>query len=196
MNQKTKDNIITEQETVEHLAQDENPNQAQQNHNQHNDFDDTQNTRDSILKERGTVVEVDSLFAYVVTTRSTGCGGCSSASGCGTSSLAKLFSGKSGAPIKVLKILPCKVGDEVELWLDESRLLKHSFMAYGLPLIGMFLVAIAVQEMAVGMWGLAESSAEIFAVLGALLGLFAGWKITKRFYQPELPIIGKILKSA
>ena len=147
------------------------------------------------LTEQGVIVKVEDAFVYVKAESSAGCGGCKSQSGCGTSSLAKLFSNRRDEPIKVLKTQACSEGDRVELLLDESRLLKHSFMAYGLPLIGMFIFAITVFELALNGLALAESLAELLSVTAGFLGLLVGWKVTQAYYQPILPTIGKVYPS-
>lgn len=149
----------------------------------------------NILKEQGLVVSVNEDHVLVETQRSTGCSGCSSESGCGTSALSKLFVGTSKGPLKVKKTVDCQVGDRVELWLDESRLLKHSFMAYGLPLIGLFVMAISLSKIAESLLGQSSAIVELFAVVGGMLGLFLGWWITRRIYKPILPEIGAVLKS-
>ena len=59
------------------------------------------------LKEVGTVAKVEGDYVYVLTQRSTGCSGCSSESGCGTSALSKLFSRENNTPIKVNRTVDC-----------------------------------------------------------------------------------------
>ena len=149
----------------------------------------------NILKETGTVVAEEGEFVWVSTQRQTGCSGCSSESGCGTSALAKLFSRSDSKPMKVTKSMQCKVGDQVELHLDESRLLKHSFMAYGMPLIGLFLFAIGLSQLADLLYELEAGTKELVSIFGGAVGLYAGWKITQKFYKPILPIIGAVLKK-
>ena len=148
------------------------------------------------LRESGVVVSIKDDFAFVKTQRTTGCSGCSSQSGCGTSALSKLFVREKSEPLKVSLTQPCEVGDEVELLLDESRLLKHSFMAYGLPLIGMFIGALTFNSFAEYAWQLDKKAIELFAVTGAVMGLFLGWKITQVFYKPSLPELGSVLKKS
>jgi len=151
---------------------------------------------DSLLKESGVVVDVDDQFAFVKTQRSTGCSGCHSESGCGTLALSKLFVRDNSSPLKVKKTLDSNVGDEVELTLDESRLLKHSFMAYGLPLIGLFLISITASFIADNIFGLSDSSIELSAIFGGVVGLYLGWKYTQHFYKPILPELSSVLKKS
>jgi len=148
----------------------------------------------ALLTETGLVVAVDDDFAYVKTQRTTGCGGCASESGCGTSALSKLFVRENKAPIKVHKSHECNVGDTVELTLDESRLLKHSFMAYGLPLMGLFLFAMVSSFITEGL-GYEASMVELVSVVAGFAGLLLGWKYTQLTYKPVLPELGQVLKS-
>lgn len=146
---------------------------------------------EKVLKERGVVVAIEGDNVFVETQRSTGCSGCSSESGCGTSALSKLFSNTGRAPLKVKSDLKCVVGDSVELALDESRLLQHSFMAYGLPLIGLFLFAIVFSKLASG-FAVSPGLVDLFSIIGGGLGLFAGWWLTRRVYKPVLPEITQV----
>ena len=152
--------------------------------------------QEHILKEIGTIVREEPGYVWVQTQRQTGCSGCSSESGCGTSALAKLFTRGEAKPLKVEKTESCKVGDQVELHLDESRLLKHSFMAYGMPLIGLFSVAIGLSQIVEKLYGASGSVVELSAILGGMIGLLLGWKFTQKFYQPVLPTIGSVLKTS
>ncbi len=149
----------------------------------------------NLLKEIGLVVRVDADYVYVQTQRTTGCSGCASESGCGTSALSKLFVRQNAETLQVRKTLECEVGDQVELVLDESRLLKHSFMAYGLPLIGLFFFAITASKIAENWFGLTKDMVELISIVGGALGLFAGWKYTQKFYKPVLPELGSVLKK-
>lgn len=146
------------------------------------------------LLSEGQVVGVEGESILVKTQRQSACGGCQSESGCGTSALAKLFSNTGSAPIKMANHLNAKQGDRVLLKLDESRLVLHAFMAYGLPLIGLFVFAILLKFAGLSLLEMSERTAELLSILGGLFGLFAGWAFTKRFYKPTLPVLEKILK--
>jgi len=150
----------------------------------------------NILTEQGIIVAIEGTDVFVETQRSTGCSGCSSESGCGTSALAQLFTGTSKAPIKVNKSLECHVGDSVELQLDESRLLQHSFMAYGLPLIGLFLFAIMFSGLAENVLQLSIVMSDVSAIVGGIVGLFLGWWLTRKIYKPVMPILSKVLPAS
>ncbi|MDX1353200.1 MAG: SoxR reducing system RseC family protein [Thiomicrorhabdus sp.] len=149
-----------------------------------------------VLREKGVVIAVKEESVFIETQRATGCSGCSSESGCGTSALAKLFTGSHQKPIEVKKTLPCHIGDSVELVLDESRLLKYSFMAYGLPLIGLFVFSIVFSKVALNLFELTLAWADIAAILGGAFGLFCGWWLTRKIYKPVMPELSKVLSSA
>ncbi|BCN93153.1 sigma E factor positive regulatory protein RseC [Thiomicrorhabdus immobilis] len=155
-----------------------------------------ENQISNLLREQGVVIGIDGDEVLVETQRSTGCSGCSSESGCGTSALAKLFSTTSKAPIRVKNNLHCEIGDSVELVLDESRLLQHSFMAYGLPLIGLFVLAISFSKIALHVFSLSPGLAELSAILGGVLGLYLGWWITRKLYKPVMPELSKVITKS
>jgi len=142
----------------------------------------------SELESTGRVVSVEAGFAYVMTQSQSGCSGCQSEKGCGTATLAKLFAPKAKAPLKVIDLVEAKVNDEVLLTLDESDLIKHSFMAYGLPLLGLFVLAGLFQALFYPIF-----KNDFPAILGGFLGLGLGWVLTKKIYKPVRPILKKII---
>jgi len=146
------------------------------------------------LLAQGRVAKVKKGMAYVSTQRETGCSGCQTQKGCGTSVLAQLFSPKSTAPIQVVNVLGAKVGDEVILSMDESHLIKHSLMGYGVPLLGLFVGAILFQVVLDTLFQIPAEDGS--AVLGGLIGLFLGWGVTKKYYRPQLPVLKKIIQSS
>ena len=142
-----------------------------------------------LLRESGIVSSIEGDFAYVDIQRQSGCSGCASSSGCGTSALATLFTKTSQSAIKVRNRLNVQVGDHVILTLDESRLIKHSFMAYGVPLIGLFLFSVLFSTLSVRVLDFSEAAADIAAIMGGFLGAASGWWLTHSVYQPVLPEI-------
>lgn len=142
----------------------------------------------SELVSLGRVVKTEPGFAYVLTQRDSGCSGCQSEKGCGTSTLAKLFAPESKAPLKIQDEIGVKTGDQVVLTLDESHLIKHSFMAYGLPLLGMFVFAGLFQVLLFP--GIQN---DLPAVLGAIIGLAGGWWFTQRVYKPVQPSLKEVV---
>lgn len=139
----------------------------------------------NLLVESGIVLAVDESHVWVQTQRASACGGCANKS-CGTSALSQLFSGTT-KPIRVEKNTACNVGDRVELILDESQLLKHTFMAYGLPLLGMFVGAILLSLIFKQ-----QFNEDLLAVMGGGAGLLVGWWFTRIFYRPTRPKLGQV----
>ena len=144
----------------------------------------------SELNSLGRVVKTEPGFAYVLTQRESGCSGCQSEKGCGTSTLAKLFAPESKSPLKIKDEIGLKTGDQVVLSLDESDLIKHSFMAYGLPLLGLFVFAGLFQVML-----FPEIQNDLPAVLGASMGLAVGWWLTQRVYKPVQPTLKEVVAN-
>ncbi|BBP46133.1 hypothetical protein THMIRHAS_15060 [Thiosulfatimonas sediminis] len=159
----------------------------------------------SVLTEAAQVVELQENeqgehFALLQITPKNGCSGCASSGSCGTSALAKLFVSVKGKPIRVPNRIGAQLGEEVLVSMDESRLIKYSFMAYGLPLIGLLLGAICAQTLVNGGFSSDLSVShktpalvELVTVLGAACGMFSGWWITRKFYQPVLPEMHKMV---
>lgn len=146
-------------------------------------------TSSSLLFATGLVKSISEDKAWVVTRRSNGCHSCDSQKSCGTSVLSQLFSPVNTTAVAVENTLGVKAGDEVMLSMDESRLIHHSIMAYGLPLLGLFVGALTFQ------W-LGGSSTDFYALVGALFGLASGWWFTRRFYRPQLPQLHKVIQRS
>lgn len=151
---------------------------------------------DSVLVTQGQVIELSGEFALVEVQRQTGCGGCASQSSCGTSALASLFTSTVSKPLKVPNRIQAKVGDMIELNLDESQLVKHAFMAYGWPLVALFVGALGLKYLAQALLGVGDTSADLFSIIGGLFGLILGWIVTRRFYRPVLPVLSRVIKTA
>ncbi len=139
-----------------------------------------------ILIEQGQIVSIEEGFAYVQVQATSGCNGCASSSSCGTSALAGYFKGGSRGLIKVKNHIQGCVGDHVTLKLDQSQLVKQAFMAYGIPLLGLFVFAMLFSWLG-SVLGLAESMQELFSIVGGFIGVGLGWGITRRIHQPVLP---------
>lgn len=150
------------------------------------------NLAPSRIFEQGVVVELNEQSAWVQTQRKSACGSCQSSSGCGTASLSKLFHSSTTKPIQVDTVDGLKIGDDVQLVLDESAIVKSAFMAYGMPLIGLLIGAVLVPKIAQALFTVAPSSLELFAIVGAVMGMAVAWRLTARFYRPVRPRIFKI----
>lgn len=136
------------------------------------------------------VVRLDPPYLWVEATRQAGgCGSCHAQSTCGTSSLAQLFGRTRTVPLKVYNEVEgsVAVGDWVLLILEESALIQHALMAYGVPLLGLFVGAFVFQAL-----GGQVLDSEGFVVLGSALGMLAGWWGVKKWYQPILPVAKRL----
>jgi len=134
----------------------------------------------------GTVLSVDNDKALVQTEDDAGCSGCGSKGGCGTASLSSLFVPSVKRALEVENRLQALVGDRVVLSMVESDVLKHSIMAYGIPLV--FLMF--------GAWlGLNIFHSDLLSAILGFTFLGVGWLFTKYAYEPVLPKLEKIVKE-
>lgn len=146
-------------------------------------------TSSSRLIESAVVSDANEQFIWVQPQRKSACGGCQSSQGCGTASLSKLFVQQEAKPIPLAKTAiseNAQVGDRVLLSLDESKLVKHAFMAYGLPLVGLLMGAV------IGQATISLFFDEFGAIAGGFTGIFLAWKLTKKFYRPVMPEVLKV----
>ncbi len=147
-----------------------------------------------ILTEQGQIMSVEEGFAYVQVQVSSGCNGCASSSNCGTSALVGHFKGGGRGLIKVNNRIQGQVGDQVVLKLDQSQLVKQAFMAYGIPLLGLFIFALLFGWLG-AMLGLTESMQELASIVGGFIGVGLGWVITRKTHQPVLPEMVEVLPA-
>ncbi|MEW8053052.1 MAG: SoxR reducing system RseC family protein [Candidatus Thiodiazotropha sp.] len=129
-----------------------------------------------MIEESATVISADDGYAVVETQQSPACGACANASGCSTSVLSGLFKRRHNR-LRVSNPIDAKPGQQVIIGLQENTLLKVSLLAYLLPLVSMFLVAILMQAVATHfMWQLGE----LPQVVGGLLGLITGFILLRQ----------------
>lgn len=145
----------------------------------------------SRMTANGLVESVDGDWAEVLTQRQTGCSGCGSQKGCGTASLAKLFVPRQPGRLRVRNAISARPGDTVRLSMDESQFIQHSLMAYGIPLLGLFVGGLCVSWMPQAWEETAVS--EWMTILGGLLGMIVGWLGVRRFYHPEPPLMEAVI---
>ncbi len=147
-----------------------------------------------ILTEQGQIVSIEAEFAYVQVQVTSGCNGCASSSSCGTSALAGYFKGGSRGLIKVKNSIQGRVGDTVTLKLDQSQLIKQAFMAYGIPLLGLFIFALFFLGVGRAL-GVTEFMQELLSIIGGFIGVALGWGVTRKIYKPVLPEITEVQRS-
>lgn len=128
-----------------------------------------------MLSETGQVVDAKDGKAWVAVERKTTCESCAVQKGCGTSVLSKVI-GKKIATIEVDNTLDVKVGDHVELAMNDDAIVSGSLMLYMLPLIAFFLMAILAHSL---------FSHELVTILSSLLGLAAAFFMLRRYTQSE-----------
>lgn len=90
-----------------------------------------------MIEERAVIIKTQGKFAWAETQRSTVCGQCTVAKGCGTSVVAKWYDAKRNS-VRVLNLIDAKVGDSVVLGLDDHALLRGSMAVYFMPLLFLF----------------------------------------------------------
>ncbi len=132
-----------------------------------------------MIEETAVVTRCDDGFAFVETERKSACGSCSATGVCGTSALSKVFGNKRSV-VKALNPIGAGPGDNVVVGLQESALVNASLMFYLVPIVAMILAAIFAKTASEWM---GFSSAELFSVLGGLLGLTGGLYLSRRFSE-------------
>lgn len=118
-----------------------------------------------MLIEQGTIVEIiDSELVVQVIQQST-CGSCAAQKGCGQGVLAKYLSGSQFIRV-ALKHRPAtdfQIGEQVELGVEESAMLRAAFLVYLVPLL--LLIAGAT---------LGNLVSEPYAIIMGVAGLVIG----------------------
>ncbi|MBF6057917.1 MULTISPECIES: SoxR reducing system RseC family protein [Thiomicrorhabdus] len=140
------------------------------------------------------VVKVDADSVWVLPQRKSACGSCSSES-CGSGSLAKLFNRQQSKPLKLPKTLECRPGDWVNLSINQSRLVQYSFLAYGVPLIGLFSFAILGKWLVEHYLQHAGGMTDLGAIVGGFGGLLLGWWATRIWSKPVKPRLVSVSRN-
>lgn len=130
------------------------------------------------------VIRVEEDRLWLRTESAQGCGGCSLASGCGTSVLAKLFTSKARKPLILKNTILATEGDRVMISIKESDLVKHSIMVYGVPLIALMVFAFI---------GLQLTGNDLVSAIGGFAAMGVSWWGVSMFYRPVLPTIERII---
>ncbi len=129
-----------------------------------------------MLKERAQVVDVKGDKAWLAVQRQSTCQSCSVKKGCGTSVLSEVI-GKKMAAIKVDNTLNAKVGDFVDISIEENALLSGSFLIYVLPLVSFFMAALIASYFTV------SEGLVIFSSITSLVLMFLALKKLMRQSQ-------------
>jgi len=117
----------------------------------------------AMINAPGTITELDGEYA-IVHMDETGCGRCHEPGGCGGRNIGKMF---CNAP-RVFRVLNPKrvaVGVQVTIAIAQGAVQRSAALAYGMPLLGLFLGAFVGSAMA----------GELGAIVGAICGLSSAW---------------------
>ncbi len=118
-----------------------------------------------MIEEPGIVMTVDQDGVWVATQRKTTCGSCSARMTCGQGLLASVASDKKPHLIKITTDLVLREGDQVILGMPEELLVRSAFLVYMLPLLMMFISALAVNAL---------NASEAWIIFAAALGFLGG----------------------
>lgn len=124
-----------------------------------------------MLIETGNIVGIEKDYLNVQVIQQTTCGSCSAQKGCGQGVLTKYLSGSQFVRINLRHRSGSdfKLGDSVELGIDEFAMLKAAFLVYLSPLLFMVLFAY-----------LGSLVSEPFSILAAVFGLILGGFYVRR----------------
>ena len=117
-----------------------------------------------MIEEPGWVVSLEVGAVWVTTSRKSTCSSCSANAGCGQGLLDKLAISSQRGTVRALTDLNLAVGDQVVIGLREDALVRASLQVYVLPLLGLFLGAMAADRLALG---------EPLTIAGGFLGFAA-----------------------
>ena len=116
----------------------------------------------------GVVTAIDGEYA-LVRMDETGCGRCHEPGGCGGQNIAQMFC-RQPRIYRILNSAKSRVGDRVTVVIASDAVRRSAFLAYGAPLLALFL----------GAFGGLLLAGETGAIAGALVGLFGMWLLLPR----------------
>jgi len=112
--------------------------------------------------------------AEITPVGNSGCSHCNSGNGCGSGKLAQMFCGNQPRKFIAKNSVQAQVGDEVNVVLPQGLLLRSSLLMYMLPLT--LLLGGALLGASLGGTGAERDG---YALLGALMGLLAGFALSR-----------------
>jgi sigma-E factor negative regulatory protein RseC len=129
-----------------------------------------------MIEESAIVVDVGPKGIWVETQRKSACSSCAVNKGCGTSVLSRVVGNRSNR-VRVVSPIEVSVGESVVIGINESALVRGSFAVYLVPLLFMFVLALAGEWLAQEyLW-----DKSIITMLGGLIGLGIGFLWLKRY---------------
>ncbi|NOX09453.1 MAG: SoxR reducing system RseC family protein [Gammaproteobacteria bacterium] len=129
-----------------------------------------------MLEQEALVISATVDVVTVEVQSQSACSSCEAKSGCGTGSLSRVL-GRKPIRLDVDNHLRVMVGDKVIIGLEEQTLLLGSLLIYLLPLVLLFIVALAGQYLAQGL----GIQGEWLVVTGGIAGLVAGLSLVRNF---------------
>lgn len=123
----------------------------------------------------GTITALDGKYALVLMDES-GCGRCHEQGGCGGNNLGKMF---CSAPrtFRVLNPRNSVIGERVTIAIAEGVVRRSATLVYGLPLLALFVGALAGSALA----------GETGAIVGSTIGLLFSWRLLRYAQQRMVP---------
>lgn len=121
-----------------------------------------------MIDAEGTIVSLDGDYA-VVRMDEAGCGRCNEPGGCGGKNIGKMFC-STPRTFRVRNPGHVALGERVRVAIAEGAVRRTALLAYGLPLLALFVCALGGKMLA----------DEPGAMLGALVGLLGGWLLFRR----------------
>ncbi len=113
------------------------------------------------------VVAVDGATAWLVPEQTSSCGGCASASACGSKGIGTTASRLEARRFQLVNDVGLRVGEQVVVGIRENALLKASITAYAIPLATLLIAGALAQ------WGAGSDIVTMAAMFAGLaLGLW------------------------
>ena len=128
-----------------------------------------------MIDAQGIITALDGEYA-VVRMDETGCGRCHEQGGCGGNNIGKLF---CSAPrnFRVLNPGNSVIGERVTIAVAEGSLRRGAVLAYGFPLLALFVGALTGSALA----------GETGAIVGSICGLLFSWLLLRYAQRHSTP---------
>lgn len=123
----------------------------------------------------GTITALDGKYALVLMDES-GCGRCHEQGGCGGNNLGKMFC-STPRTFRVLNPRNSVIGERVTIAIAEGVVRRSATLVYGLPLLALFVGALAGSALA----------GETGAIVGSTIGLLFSWLMLRYAQQRMVP---------
>lgn len=158
-----------------------------------------------MIEEQAVVAKIEGDYVWVQTQRKSSCGHCSAKNSCGTHVLSKILGNKT-PQVRCRNALAqsvgtksvgknctqkestenivnsLKKGDQVIIALEESAVLRGSFLIYFLPLVMMIASGGFAVYLASFIW---QEGTDLLCVLASLLGLIVGLYVSQHLAKDK-----------